>query len=452
MFATHASGVGGAATTSAATKNPFSDPRLLSPPRRPAAVATRSPQQDDDGAADHLLAHLLGAGHEANLQRMSLNANVAAPAAAAAVPFARLSISPHSARALAHSAAIASSAVDSASLAVASSSLYYLFKFAREGDVSAVRKMLSSPSPALDVNASDSDGDTALHRACAGGHLDLAHMLVVEFGADIHARNARGETPMLVNARNAAARNAQLLLFLVHCGADVHQANSVSDKNVSTNADPRNRKRNTHFLSPFFLLTSAACLQSGLSTLQLCSSGGALPFSASSHSPASLASLSFGTGQTGASHADLPSQLLAAHAQPVRHFVLRQASLLAQSREQLQVAAAQRAELDRLRASHASLSAHLQSTQSALQGVAYKLAQLDAALDRSAAEQIAQAQAQAQSQSQSQSSSASANPPPPLPRPHVFVSEVRSALQSIRQAATTQSAAAAATSPLVHAP
>jgi ankyrin repeat protein len=45
-----------------------------------------------------------------------------------------------------------------------------------------------SPIP-FDVNHTDRDGDTAAHRAAAGGHLQVLHLLILHFRADIHRQN-----------------------------------------------------------------------------------------------------------------------------------------------------------------------------------------------------------------------------------------------------------------------
>lgn len=57
------------------------------------------------------------------------------------------------------------------------------------------------------VNARGLDDDTPLHDAASNGHIALSRLLV-ERGADIHAKNKKGKTPLEV----AAPGIAQFLL------------------------------------------------------------------------------------------------------------------------------------------------------------------------------------------------------------------------------------------------
>ena len=253
--------------------NPFSNPRLVQapPPRHSSpydlargAYSHRSPSShaalahaervaaardgrgDDD--IDSQLASLLRGGEE-DLQRLSLSGQIAAaaqsasslqsafaaaaydsparnrPAAAAAHSYSASPAQPSPSGRLAFGSASGGGLAASG----ANEQLYYdLLKLAREGDTAAVKQLLSThtASDALDINYADRDGDTALHRACAGGHLAMTHLLVLELRADIHRANRDGDTPLLVNARSRAP-NAALLRFLVECGGDIHAKNAV---------------------------------------------------------------------------------------------------------------------------------------------------------------------------------------------------------------------------------
>jgi ankyrin repeat protein len=66
-------------------------------------------------------------------------------------------------------------------------------------------------------------GDTLLHVAAAGFRTDMVKTLLAR-GADVHARNRRGATPLhyAADARSAAAAQALTIAALVEAGADVH--------------------------------------------------------------------------------------------------------------------------------------------------------------------------------------------------------------------------------------
>jgi len=70
------------------------------------------------------------------------------------------------------------------------------------------------------VNERDTDrGNTPIHWACAGGHLDAIEMLL-EYGADVNAQNKHGRTPLhcLVSERYD-----KIVLWMVqYCNADPH--------------------------------------------------------------------------------------------------------------------------------------------------------------------------------------------------------------------------------------
>lgn len=57
--------------------------------------------------------------------------------------------------------------------------------------ISLARSLAPTPQGA-DVNAGDVEQQTALHFACAGGHVDAARLLI-KFGADVRARNEDGQ-------------------------------------------------------------------------------------------------------------------------------------------------------------------------------------------------------------------------------------------------------------------
>ncbi len=113
---------------------------------------------------------------------------------------------------------------------------YELLKHSREADCNAVRNLLVAQrqrGAPLQLSHADRDGGTALHRACASGHLAMAQLLVIEGGASIHQTNAAGDTPALVNAQSAHP-NAALLRFLIGCGSDLHaKENAAKEQSPS---------------------------------------------------------------------------------------------------------------------------------------------------------------------------------------------------------------------------
>ena len=70
----------------------------------------------------------------------------------------------------------------------------------------------------VDVNISNSEGDTPLHYACIKGHKEVA-MALVDRGADVHARDVVQLTPLHFACING---NMELAMALVDRGADVH--------------------------------------------------------------------------------------------------------------------------------------------------------------------------------------------------------------------------------------
>src|SRR5438309_11637489 len=62
---------------------------------------------------------------------------------------------------------------------------------ADKGYFESVRRSLG-----LDVNYKDDDGRTLLHRAASNGHLEIVKLLVVEFKADVNAKDTRRRTPL----------------------------------------------------------------------------------------------------------------------------------------------------------------------------------------------------------------------------------------------------------------
>ncbi|CAJ1948218.1 unnamed protein product [Cylindrotheca closterium] len=74
-----------------------------------------------------------------------------------------------------------------------------------------------------DVHAKDEDGETLLHKACEMGHLEVVKFLL-EQGADVHAKNKYGSTPLYLPCHNGHLEVVKLLA--IDKGAEVR----VKDK------------------------------------------------------------------------------------------------------------------------------------------------------------------------------------------------------------------------------
>ena len=79
----------------------------------------------------------------------------------------------------------------------------------------------------LDVQASDHDGRTALHLACASGDDDLARWLIKR-GADVTSTDARGDTPAHL-AAHRAPDNVAIARRLTRAGASAHARNDAGE-------------------------------------------------------------------------------------------------------------------------------------------------------------------------------------------------------------------------------
>lgn len=94
--------------------------------------------------------------------------------------------------------------------------VHEFLKSCREGRLETIHKLLSTPN--FNVNSTDFEGDSGLHRAAAGAHTKAAHMLLVN-GASIDLANKHGHTPLMVNV--AQCPNEQFIRLLVGCGCDL---------------------------------------------------------------------------------------------------------------------------------------------------------------------------------------------------------------------------------------
>lgn len=75
-----------------------------------------------------------------------------------------------------------------------------------------------------DINATDSQGNTPLHRCMASRNVGTKSLeYLVEAGADINARNNKGQTPIHI------AKTFGLAVFLIEAGADVNVKDDIGD-------------------------------------------------------------------------------------------------------------------------------------------------------------------------------------------------------------------------------
>ena len=274
---------------------------------------------------------------------------------------------------------------------------YDLLKHAREGDCAAVQSLLQSATSSFDVDFADRDGDSALHRACAGGHLGMVHYLVLECGANIHATNRHGDMPLIVNLRGANPSPA-VVKFLVECGSDIHATNAQGVSAASCVAS--SAQATTGAVKPIHALNSNTFLFG---------------------SSASLSPVRPGASASSTASADLVALLQEAQSNPVRQFVLNQTEEIRQLRAQLDAAAAQvqsqQIAGQQLEAQRATQDSQLRQMHASLSACHTRLTEMDAGLDR-----LAREQTDAASASGSTVSAA----------PVVLISEVRSALIRVR--------------------
>ena len=101
-----------------------------------------------------------------------------------------------------------------------------LWKAAFEGNIEAVKQHLAAGA---DVNAKDDRGQTPLLFAAMSGHKEIAELLIVE-GAEVNAEDEDGWTPLHFAAARGHKETAELLIAK---GADVN----AKDDNGETPLD-----------------------------------------------------------------------------------------------------------------------------------------------------------------------------------------------------------------------
>jgi ankyrin repeat protein len=85
-----------------------------------------------------------------------------------------------------------------------------------DGNIELVRKYLET----LSVNSKDENGYTPLHAAASYEHRELIRILVEEYGAMVDIRDEDGDTPMHV------CYDLETVKLLIELGADPHARNN----------------------------------------------------------------------------------------------------------------------------------------------------------------------------------------------------------------------------------
>jgi len=103
-----------------------------------------------------------------------------------------------------------------------------LFKACAKGDTAAVKALIESNGK-LDLSTMDDEGNTPLHWAAVGGHVELVKVLL-QFGANVEIKSRDGFTPMHSVAQED---HKAVLQVLVEKGANVNAVNSDDNNNTT---------------------------------------------------------------------------------------------------------------------------------------------------------------------------------------------------------------------------
>jgi ankyrin repeat protein len=103
--------------------------------------------------------------------------------------------------------------------------------YSKRGDVKSVSILLEHGT---DVNLQTSRGETALHLACAGHHINIVELLL-EAGADVTIRSQRGETAIDVAAKKE--------FFYIQYLLEKNMRQKTDQSSVSSSAKRKKKKR-----------------------------------------------------------------------------------------------------------------------------------------------------------------------------------------------------------------
>lgn len=105
-----------------------------------------------------------------------------------------------------------------------------LWEAARSGDLQQVRVRLEDGA---EVDERGQSGKTSLGIACGMGHVEVAKLLV-EYGADLEARDRGRCTPLLHASQcRDRERSLDMVRFLLEAGADLSAADDNGDTAIS---------------------------------------------------------------------------------------------------------------------------------------------------------------------------------------------------------------------------
>lgn len=104
-----------------------------------------------------------------------------------------------------------------------------LFRACGKGELSTVRSIVSERNNSIDLIAMDDEGNTPLHWACVGGHIEVVRFLL-DNGVDVEIRSRDGFTPMHSVAQED---RKEVLELLIQRGAKVNTPN-INDNGNTT--------------------------------------------------------------------------------------------------------------------------------------------------------------------------------------------------------------------------
>ena len=88
---------------------------------------------------------------------------------------------------------------------------YYL-ECARFGELKDLKEAMKEADKSFDVNIKDFRGNTALHMACANGHIEMVKYLINTLHVDINIKNSSNNTPLGWAALNGQKEIVKILL------------------------------------------------------------------------------------------------------------------------------------------------------------------------------------------------------------------------------------------------
>lgn len=94
---------------------------------------------------------------------------------------------------------------------------------ARYGDLESLIQIYKDNNIEILVNCKTSTGTTALHMACANGHMDIVKFLLYDINNSVNIKNDEGNTPLHWAAING---HLEIVEFLLQNGALSEECNN----------------------------------------------------------------------------------------------------------------------------------------------------------------------------------------------------------------------------------